>query len=419
MGKKSVSILSSKHLLDCKIYEILKRKYDVSLLNICAYNERQSKFHKSLVIDCNTEAMVLSTETLLELFLLLGEERIFCFLDDLYRDINERNIRTFFVSLEDIVEGEYILSSQEFYLKLKECEQYILNKIKRDKICTILYFDTVYGASDRGDIYDNKKYRFELKTLKPVLVDFVALYIYDHLFDTNFENDIDIYEYLEGKCNDGKEIRYRQKHCIFGLVYKNKPEDLYCHKRIAELRLELGEALAKTIPESVVERLDYISPVPNTGAYYAMGLSSKMQVPYKQVLIKKDVNERSFGLAASNERKLFLWNKIIPIPELIEGKIIAIVDEAIFTGTTLKIVCEMLWECGAKEIYLCIPTPPCFYHCNYLVHPERKMLLEYLNFDYIKKYFKVTDIYFQRQDVFEEFNLSLDKEACMECFYGK
>ena len=96
----------------------------------------------------------------------------------------------------------------------------------------------------------------------------------------------------------------------------------------------------------------------------------------------------------------------------------AVVDEAIFTGTTLKVVCEMLRECGVNRIYLCIPTPKCRYHCDYLVWPKRDMLLEYMNEEMLLDYFDADAVFFQEDQRFLD-EIKVFGDICTDCFFGR
>lgn len=209
------------------------------------------------------------------------------------------------------------------------------------------------------------------------------------------------------------------RECAFQFVYEKSPEEYYLNNSVAESRIELGMALAKEITDEVKDKIDFVCPVPNTGTYYAMGLAEKLCKPYIQGITKLSKTERSFHIESTDERKKFLWSKIYIIPELVKNKNIAVVDEAIFTGATLKVVCEMLKDAGAADIYLCIPTPKCRYHCEYGVQPERQMLLEYISEGMLNEYFGVAQCFWQSDMVFKEFSLKFSNRICMECFYGR
>lgn len=211
---------------------------------------------------------------------------------------------------------------------------------------------------------------------------------------------------------------YNQQNCIFKLIYEYSPLDYVNGKQVGEIRQEMGKSLATQIPFVIKERVDFVSPVPQTGITYAMGLAEGLNKPYVEALIKPAREKRSFFLSQTDERKKLLWNKLIPLKEFIKGKKIALVDEAIFTGTTLKVVCEMLRECDVAEIHICLPTPPCVYECPYYVQPKRPLLLEYIRHGMLKDYFNVDSITFLKEKTFLQLKKEL-KIDCAECFLGE
>lgn len=213
----------------------------------------------------------------------------------------------------------------------------------------------------------------------------------------------------------GRDIINHQKICAFNLIYKFSPLEKFCGHRVAEVRLELGKRLSGELSPSIICDADFVSPVPQTGLYYAMGLAQKSGIPYLQAFIKDSNAMRSFQVLDANVRKEIIKKKIFPVQELIEGKNIIVVDEAIFTGTTLKIVCKVLRECGAKKIHLAIPTPECYQQCPYYSQPRRTMLLEYVRKSALNDYFDVDSVTFQSMEGFEA---ELDKigECCSYCF---
>jgi amidophosphoribosyltransferase len=212
----------------------------------------------------------------------------------------------------------------------------------------------------------------------------------------------------------GTQIMRNQMKCVFKLIYKSLPFQNIYGKNVGEYRYELGKKLAKSIPENVKEKLDYIVPVPTSGIYYAIGLAEQIGIPYLQALVKPDVKTRSFQIADIGMREKIIKDKIYAIKELLKDKTIALVDEAIFTGTTLRVVSDMVWACGVKDVYICIPTPICRNNCHQYVQPYRKMICENENID-LKEYFHVKDVFFQKYENFEN-SLSGLQNSCNECF---
>ena len=75
----------------------------------------------------------------------------------------------------------------------------------------------------------------------------------------------------------------------------------------------------------------------------------------------------------------------------------AIIDEAIFTGITLKVVCDMLKACSVGKMSIFIPTPLCRHRCAQYVQPDRMLLAEEMDKEDIKRYFGADELYFQSE----------------------
>lgn len=218
--------------------------------------------------------------------------------------------------------------------------------------------------------------------------------------------------------NKGLQILKKQMSCIFKLIYKSKPDDYFYRVNVGEFRYNIGIMLAKAIQPQYIQEADCIVPIPNSGLYYAMGLSKATGKPYVQGLIKSD-SKRSFNIGNLEDREKVLETKIIPIREFLVNKTILLVDEAIFTGTTLRVVCDMLKACGTKAIHICIPTPICYSRCQQYMQPDRAVLTESVNADRLAEYFRVESV---SNLPFSQFAGQIDqiqKFMCNDCFQQK
>src|SRR5699024_1449616 len=121
------------------------------------------------------------------------------------------------------------------------------------------------------------------------------------------------------------------------LLYTCSPAELEGKVQIGHFRYQLGKLLAETLKSGFSETLDYVVPIPNSGLYYAMGVAEALGVPYLQALIKRDGQRRSLQEQDMKVREQMIRENIALLPGLLEGKSVALVDEAIFTGITLKI----------------------------------------------------------------------------------
>jgi amidophosphoribosyltransferase len=50
--------------------------------------------------------------------------------------------------------------------------------------------------------------------------------------------------------------------------------------------------------------------------------------------------------------------KLSPIPEVIRGKRVGVIDDSIVRGTTSKQIVRMLFEAGAAEVHFLVSSPP-------------------------------------------------------------
>jgi amidophosphoribosyltransferase len=57
--------------------------------------------------------------------------------------------------------------------------------------------------------------------------------------------------------------------------------------------------------------------------------------------------------------------KFNPLPEIVEGKRVVVVDDSIVRGNTTRQIVRMLKDVGAKEVHLRISAPPIRHPCHY------------------------------------------------------
>lgn len=222
-------------------------------------------------------------------------------------------------------------------------------------------------------------------------------------------------DYTTLDVQQGIQILKNQIHCVYKLIYEKTPTESVHGLNIAQYRYEMGYKLGKVLPEDMVKQLDYVMPIPNSGLYYAMGVAEAIKVPYLQGIIKQDSAIRSFQLTDLSLRERTIGKNLFPIPDLIRGKQIALVDEAIFTGTTLRIVCDMIKACQAKKIFICIPTPVCSRQCEQYILPERELLSQNVEMRELKNYFGVEEVYFQPYCNFVDSVQNMEY-ICYKCF---
>ena len=209
------------------------------------------------------------------------------------------------------------------------------------------------------------------------------------------------------------ETLLRQGACCLRPIYQSRAHEFWRKKRIACLRSEMGAKLAQHLTDDEINDIDIVVPVPETGKYYAQGLARNIGKPFIEAIVRNQNMGRGLQIENSAQRNIFIRKKLTVIEEFVREKNVGIVDEAIFTGATLRIVVDQLKEAGANRIHLLLPTPHNVRTCEYNVLPQRNILLDYVRRDDLKDYFDVDEITFTNID---DLRSSLGNQICFDCF---
>jgi len=206
----------------------------------------------------------------------------------------------------------------------------------------------------------------------------------------------------------------RQMHCSVTYLYRKEPDAPLGTATVGHFRRKLGESLARRIPSEVMDEVDMILPVPETGKAYAQGLANKLQLPYVEGIFKGN-SKRSFDIQSFDKRRMLLFSTLRVIAESVAGKSVMVVDEAIFTGATLKVVSQLLRNAGARRVYVAIPSPEVRFSCNYNMLPKRALLSNHVREVNLASYFDVQGVFFQEEVSFSQL---IDHEGpqCVACF---
>ena len=142
--------------------------------------------------------------------------------------------------------------------------------------------------------------------------------------------------------------------CVFEYVYFSRPDSIVGGKAVHEYRKNLGKELAKELKIDA----DLISAVPDSGVPAAIGYANESGVPYDMGIIRNHYVGRTFIEPTQQIRQLGVKLKHNANKKIIKNKKIILVDDSLVRGTTSKKLVDMLFTAGAKEIHLCISSPP-------------------------------------------------------------
>ena len=160
----------------------------------------------------------------------------------------------------------------------------------------------------------------------------------------------------------------KMKICAFLWSYYGYPNSNYEGKNVEVMRCRNGEIMARDEIESgSMPDVDYVAGVPDSGLPHAIGYANYSKKPFARPFIKYTPTwSRSFTPSNQDVRNLVAEMKQIPVPELIEGKKLLLVDDSIVRGTQLRETVEFLYKSGAKEVHMRSACPPIMYGCKFL-----------------------------------------------------
>ncbi len=241
------------------------------------------------------------------------------------------------------------------------------------------------------------------------------------LVDAKFVRDVNPGEMLIFE--DGKEPQSVQvfeptpKKCIFEYVYFARPDSLLFGKSTYSARIEMGRLLSKELPVNA----DMVIPVPDSGVPAALGYAKESGISFELGIIRNHYVGRTFIEPAQEIRDLKVKMKLSPIKELIEGKIIVVVDDSIVRGTTSKQIVRMLRDAGAKEVHMRVSSPPTTDPCFYGIDtPDKSHLINASkSVDEVRKFIGADSLaYLSIESLLA--SCGDDKNSyCLSCFNGK
>jgi amidophosphoribosyltransferase len=158
--------------------------------------------------------------------------------------------------------------------------------------------------------------------------------------------------------------------CTMEYVYFSRPDSNIQGINVHSARKRMGMELASEAPIEA----DVVTGVPDSSISSAIGYAEASGIPYEMGLIKNRYVGRTFIQPSQSLREQGVKMKLSPVRGVVEGKRVVMVDDSIVRGTTSRRIVSMLKEAGAKEVHVCISSPPiknpCFYGIDTSTHEE-------------------------------------------------
>jgi len=208
----------------------------------------------------------------------------------------------------------------------------------------------------------------------------------------------------------------KRAHCIFEFVYFSRPDSMIFGHSCDKIRRRLGKQLATECPAEA----DVVISVPDSSNTAALGFSHKSGIRFEIGLLRNHYVGRTFidPTQAGRENKVKV--KFNPIPGVLKGRRVVLVDDSIVRGTTLRSLCRMVREAGASEIHVRISSPPvrnpCYYGMDFPT--ESELLASNMSVEDMRKYLGVDSLGYLSIEGMVSSARELEGQFCTGCFSG-
>lgn len=153
----------------------------------------------------------------------------------------------------------------------------------------------------------------------------------------------------------------KQGFCIFEYIYFARPDSVINGRLLYQARQAMGAGLAEEYPVDA----DLVMGVPDSATAAGSGYAFRSGIPLAEGLIKNRYMGRTFIEPQQRIRDLGVKLKFNPLPQILSGKRVVLVDDSIVRGTTTPKVIALLRRAGAREVHMRICAPPLRHPCYF------------------------------------------------------
>jgi len=221
------------------------------------------------------------------------------------------------------------------------------------------------------------------------------------------ENGVDSYQEEVG----------RRALCIFEYIYFARPDSVINGRLLYSARLAMGEELAEEYPVDA----GLVMGVPDSATAAGIGYSHRSNIPLGEGLLKNRYVGRTFIEPDQRIRDLGVKLKFNPLPQMLNGKRVVMVDDSIVRGTTTPQVVKLVRRGGAREVHMRICAPPIRYPCFFGVDmaTRRELIAAQKTIPEVKDFIGADSLGYLSIDGLIK-AVALPKDIfCMACFTGE
>ncbi len=156
----------------------------------------------------------------------------------------------------------------------------------------------------------------------------------------------------------------RHAHCFFEWVYFSNVASAIAESSVYKTRARAGKRLAE-LEDQDMDSSCIVVPVPDTAKAAADAFAYETGIPSVEGLIRNRYVGRTF-IEPSTTRKRTAKSKYTPLPAVLGGKRVFLIEDSIVRSTTLAMLAGQIRKRGrAKEIHVRVACPPIVAPCFY------------------------------------------------------
>jgi amidophosphoribosyltransferase len=205
--------------------------------------------------------------------------------------------------------------------------------------------------------------------------------------------------------------------CTFEHTYFARPDSRIDGHLVYPTRERLGQELAREHPADA----DLVIGVPDSAIPAAIGYAREAGLPFREGLIRNRYVGRTFIQPDQRLREAGARLKYNPLPDVLDGQRVIMIDDSIVRGTTTPHVVALLRRAGAREVHMRVAIPPIVSPCFFGVDMARswELLAVRKSIDEIREHIGADSLgYLSLEGMMRAIGEN-EKTLCNGCFTGR
>jgi amidophosphoribosyltransferase len=236
-----------------------------------------------------------------------------------------------------------------------------------------------------------------------------------------YDDDVAPGELVHFRQGQSEPLRQRwieepAKLCVFEMIYFARPDSRFFGESLYSYRVRIGEVLARETHVAA----DIVIGVPDSGIPAAIGYAGVSGIPFGDGLIKNRYVGRTFIQPTQAMREAGIRVKLNPLPDVLAGKRVVVIDDSIVRGTTSRKLVQALRDAGATEVHMRISSPPVTHPCFYGIDTDTQdhLIAARLSLAEIVRHLGVDSLAYLSKEGMVEAAHTHSGDFCTACFDG-